>query len=81
MLCVHLAEARGDKQILILPYDLFRRVAKHPLGSGIKENDLVVLINADDSVHGRVKDARDSGLALPERFFHVFTLGDVASNA
>ena len=59
---IRLAEARWDQQLQGHADGAVGRDAEHPLGGGIEERDALLGVDADDRVHRRADDGRESRL-------------------
>ena len=58
------AEAFGDEAVERLPEGLGRRVAEHPFGGGVEEDDALLVVHGDDGVQRRIHDAGQARLAV-----------------
>ena len=74
-----LAKTRGNEHGDGLPDCVRRRTPEHLFGGGVEQHDALLLVDADDRIHGGVDDAFHPRLAFPQRGFVEADLGHIAS--
>src|SRR5258708_2901093 len=80
MLCVASPEPFGQKAVQWLAHCLRGRILEHSLRRRIEHHHILVRVDRDDSIHGRLKHPAQPLLALAQLLFRCLALADVARN-
>src|SRR4029077_14147691 len=78
---VYGSEWRRNETVERHSYRFNRRALEHPFCSRVEQQDLLLLVHAYDSVHGRVYDRVHPLLVLAQLIASLFLLRDVLGNS